>query len=42
VPEWGGQPVQMAQEEDMIVGADARNRWARQRQDKLFLIRASR
>jgi len=42
VPEWGGQPVQMAQEEDMIVGADARNRWARQRQDKLFLIRTSR
>ena len=31
VPEWGGQPVQMAQEEDMIVGADGKNRWARQR-----------
>ena len=39
VAEWGGQPVQMAQEEDMIVGADGRNRWARQRQDKLFLIK---
>ena len=41
VPEWGGQPVQMAQEEDMIVGADGKNRWARQRQDKLFLVRTS-
>ena len=41
VAEWGGQPVQMAQEEDMIVGADGRNRWARQRQDKLFLIRTA-
>ena len=39
VAEWGGQPVQMAQEEDMIIGADGRNRWARQRQDKLFLVR---
>ena len=39
VPEWGGQPVQMAQEEDMIVGADGRNRWARQRQGELFLVR---
>jgi hypothetical protein len=38
VPEWGGQPVQMAQEEDMIVGADGKNRWARQRQDRLFLV----
>ena len=41
VAEWGGQPVQMAQEEDMIVGAEGRNRWARQRQDKLFLIRSA-
>jgi hypothetical protein len=29
----------MAQEEDMIVGADGRNRWARQRQGELFLVR---
>jgi Xaa-Pro aminopeptidase len=40
VPEWGGQPVQMAQEEDMIVGADGRPRWALKRQDRLFLIAA--
>lgn len=39
VPEWGGQPVRMAQEEDMIIGADGRPRWAFQRQDKLFLVR---
>jgi hypothetical protein len=39
VPEWGGQPVQMAQEEDMIIGADGKNRWAKQRQSQLFLIR---
>ncbi|MGH9143932.1 MAG: M24 family metallopeptidase [Vicinamibacterales bacterium] len=42
VPEWGGQPVRMAQEEDMIVGADGRTRWALKRQDKLFLIRSQR
>ncbi len=40
VPEWGGQPVRMAQEEDMIVGADGNTRWALKRQDKLFLVRA--
>ena len=28
VPEWGGQPVRMAQEEDAIVGADGKIRWA--------------
>jgi len=42
VPEWGGQPVQMAQEEDMIVGADGKNRWAKQRQNQLFLVRGAR
>ena len=42
VTEWGGQPVQMAQEEDMIVGADGKARWARQRQDRLFLVRGAR
>jgi hypothetical protein len=42
VPEWGGQPVQMAQEEDMIVGADGKNRWARRRQDHLFLVAGAR
>ncbi len=39
VPEWGGQPVRMAQEEDMIIGADGKVRWALRRQDKLFLVR---
>jgi hypothetical protein len=38
VPEWGGQPVRMAQEEDMIIGADGKARWALKRQDKLFLV----
>lgn len=39
VPEWGGQPVRMAQEEDAIIGADGRIRWALRRQDRPFLIR---
>jgi len=39
VPEWGNQPVRMAQEEDAIVGADGTIRWALQRQDRLFLVR---
>jgi hypothetical protein len=39
VNEWGGQPVRMAQEEDMIVGADGRARWALKRQSKLFLVK---
>jgi Xaa-Pro aminopeptidase len=39
VPEWGGQPVRMAQEEDAIIGADGKTRWALRRQDKLFLVR---
>jgi hypothetical protein len=39
VPEWGGQRVRMAQEEDAIVGSDGRSRWALRRQDRLFLIR---
>jgi Xaa-Pro aminopeptidase len=40
VAEWGGQPVQMAQEEDMIIGADGKVRWAGRRQDQLFLVRS--
>lgn len=40
VPEWGGQPVRIAQEEDMIVGADGKARWALKRQDRLFLVGA--
>ena len=39
VPEWGGQPVRMAQEEDMIVSADGKTRWALKRQDQLFLVK---
>jgi Xaa-Pro aminopeptidase len=39
VPEWGGQPVRMAQEEDFFVGADGKNRWAYQRQSQLHLVR---
>ena len=39
VPEWGGQPVRMAQEEDMVMGADGKPRWAIRRQDHLFLVR---
>jgi Xaa-Pro aminopeptidase len=39
VPEWDGQAVRMAQEEDAIIGADGRIRWAFRRQDKLFLVK---
>jgi Xaa-Pro aminopeptidase len=39
VPEWGGQPVRMAQEEDIIIDATGKARWAFKRQDKLFLIK---
>ncbi len=39
VPEWGGQPVRMAQEEDSIVGADGKPRWALKRQSALHLVR---
>lgn len=39
VPEWGGQPVRSAQEEDAVVGADGRARWAYQRQTTFHLVR---
>lgn len=39
VPEWGGQPVRMAQEEDFAVGADGRPRWFIGRQERLWLVR---
>ena len=39
VPEWDGQPVRMAQEEDAIIDANGRIRWALRRQDALFLVR---
>jgi Xaa-Pro aminopeptidase len=41
VPEWDGQAVRMAQEEDAIIGADGKIRWALRRQDTLFLIRTN-
>lgn len=39
VPEWGGQPVRMAQEEDAVIDADGRIRWALRRQANLFVVR---
>ncbi len=40
VPEWGGQALRMPQEEDVIVSADGKVRWAAgRRQDKLFLVK---
>ena len=39
VAEWGGQPVRMAQEEDMIVEASGRARWALKRQSTLILVK---
>ena len=39
VDEWDGQPVRMAQEEDMIISANGRIRWAHGRQDRLWLVR---
>ncbi len=39
VPEWNGQRVRMAQEEDVVIDAGGRVRWALRRQDRLFLVR---
>jgi hypothetical protein len=39
VPEWGGQLVRMAQEEDFFVGADGKNRWAYKRQAELHIVK---
>ncbi len=39
VPEWDGQRVRMAQEEDMIIGANGVSRWAWKRQAELHLVR---
>jgi len=38
VPEWDGQPVRMAQEEDMVMGPEGVPRWAYRRQTELRLI----
>jgi hypothetical protein len=42
VPEWGGQRVRIAQEEDFVVGADGKPRWAKGRQDSFWLIGGGR
>ncbi|CAN5843143.1 M24 family metallopeptidase [soil metagenome] len=39
IPEWNRQTVRMPQEEDAIIGADGKVRWALRRQDKLFLVK---
>jgi hypothetical protein len=39
VPEWGGQPVRMAMEEDFFLGTDGKPRWALKRQSALHLVR---
>jgi hypothetical protein len=39
VPEWNGQPVRMAQEEEALIDSDGRRRWTLRRQDRFHLIR---
>jgi Xaa-Pro aminopeptidase len=39
VPEWGGERVRMAMEEDFFVGPGGQPRWALKRQEKLHLVR---
>jgi Xaa-Pro aminopeptidase len=39
VPEWAGQQVRIAQEEDFFVGPDGLPRWFKARQDQFHLIR---
>jgi hypothetical protein len=39
VPEWDGQPVRSAQEEDVIIDAAGRVRWAHRRQTEFHLVR---
>ena len=39
VPEWGGQPVRSAQEEDVVLGPDGVPRWALRRQTEYHLVR---
>ena len=39
VPEWNGQPLRSAQEEDAIIDDDGRIRWALERQTKYWLVR---
>jgi hypothetical protein len=39
VPEWNGQPVRSAQEEDVVLGEDGRISWVLQRQTKYHLVK---
>jgi Xaa-Pro aminopeptidase len=39
VPEWNGQPLRSAQEEDAIVGSDGATRWALRRQTRYWLVK---
>jgi hypothetical protein len=39
VPEWGGQAVRSAQEEDAVLGADGRMSWVLERQTRYHLVR---
>ena len=39
VPEWNGQPVRMAQEEEAYLDADGRRHWVLRRQESLHLVR---
>jgi len=39
VPEWGGQPVRMAQEEEAYLDAEGRRRWVLARQERFHLVR---
>lgn len=39
VPEWGGQRVRSAQEEDAVLGEDGRVTWVLSRQEKYHLVR---
>ena len=39
VPEWGGQLVRSAQEEDVVIGADGVPHWALKRQTEYHLVR---
>ncbi len=39
VPEWSGQRVRSAQEEDAVVGEDGSAHWALLRQDRFHLVR---
>jgi hypothetical protein len=39
VPEWDGQPVRMALEEEALIDSDGRRRWVLRRQDSLHLVR---